>query len=92
MKKPSPTKVCTTPKPIPPTVVALQAWTIKKHGDKFYIRPTSFIRKPQWSKGYRSLQAACMALSRKLAEEWTARNERWRRIEAHALSRVSNEG
>jgi len=79
-------------KGIPPTVVALQAWTIKQQGHKFYIRPTAFIRKPRWSKGYRSLQAACMALSRKLAEEWTARNERWRRIEAHALPRVSKEG
>jgi len=67
-------------RPIPPALFALQAWTIKKHGEKFYIRPTAFRRKPQWSKSYRSLQGACMAVARKLAEEWLDRHDRRRKM------------
>jgi hypothetical protein len=64
-------------KPIPPVLFALKAWTIKQNGDKCYIRPSvAFHDKPQWSKGYRSLQAACSAIARKLAEEWSRRSER----------------
>ena len=62
-------------RPIPPAVFALRAWTIKKRGDKFYIIPSAAFGM-RWSKGYKSLQAACAAITRKLAEEWTARNER----------------
>lgn len=64
-------------KPIPPALFALKAWTIKRNGDKYYISPSvAFHDKPQWSEGYRSLQAACSAIARKLAEEWTRRSER----------------
>ena len=63
-------------KPMELAVVALRAWTIKKQGEKFYISPTAFVRRPRWSKGYSSLQGACMALARKCAEEWTERNDR----------------
>ena len=64
-------------KPIPPALFALKGWTIKQHAEKFYIAPTSaFEDKERWSKGYALLQAACSAISRKLAEEWTARNAR----------------
>ena len=64
-------------RPIPPAVYALKAWTVKEHGDKFYIIPSAAIGM-RWSKGYKSLQAACAAIARKLAEEWTTRNERRR--------------
>ena len=68
-------------KPIPQAVFALKAWTIKEHGGKFFIAPTSsFDDKQRWSKGYASLQRACTAIARKLAEEWTERNERRRKF------------
>jgi hypothetical protein len=58
-------------------VFALKAWTIKKNGEKFYISPSvAFHDRQMWSKGYRSLHAACSAIARKLAEEWTRRSER----------------
>lgn len=64
-------------KPIPSALFALKAWTIKQKGDKYYISPSAaFHDRPQWSKGYRSLQAACSAIARKLAEEWARRSER----------------
>jgi hypothetical protein len=44
------------------------------------------IDKQEWSKGYRSLQAACAAIARKLAEEWTARNSRRRKF--HRLGKA----
>lgn len=62
--------------PIPPVLFALKAWTIKQNGDKYISPSVAFHDKPQWSKGYRSLQAACSAIARKLAEEWTRRSER----------------
>ena len=62
-------------------VFAVKAWTIKKQGEKFYIAQSiAFAEKPHWSKGYASLQAACAAIARKLAEEWTARNARRRKF------------
>lgn len=64
-------------KPIAPVLFALKAWTIKQNGEKYYISPSvAFHDKPQWSKSYRSLQAACSAIARRLAEEWTRRSER----------------
>ncbi len=66
-------------KPNGATVFALKSWTIKASSDgkAFFISPSvAFDDKPTWSKRYRSLQAACAAISRKLAEEWTARNAR----------------
>lgn len=64
-------------RPIPPAVFALQAWTIKESGGKFFIAPTArFEDKPNWSKGYTSLQSACSAIARRHAEEWTQRNAR----------------
>ena len=66
-------------RPIPPAVFALKAWTIKEHGGKFYIAPTASLDdKRRWSKTYATLQSACTAIARKLAEEWTTRNERRR--------------
>jgi hypothetical protein len=62
-------------KPIAPAVFALRAWTIKKSGNKFYIIPSGAFGM-RWSKSYKSLQAACAAIARKHAEEWTQRNER----------------
>lgn len=62
-------------RPIPPALFALKAWTIKKSGNKFYIIPSAPFGM-RWSKSYKSLQAACAAIARKLAEEWTSRNER----------------
>jgi hypothetical protein len=64
-------------RPIPPAVYALKAWTIKKRGGKFFIIPSAAFEM-RWSKPYKSLQAACAGISRKLAEEWTTRNERRR--------------
>jgi len=64
-------------KPIEPAIYALKAWTIKKQGDKFYIIPSAAFGM-RWSKSYGSLQAACMGVARKLAEEWTQRDERRR--------------
>jgi hypothetical protein len=65
-------------KPVSTTVFALKAWTIKRRGDKFYIgRSASFDDKRRWiNTSYGSLQAACMAIARKHAEEWRARSER----------------
>jgi hypothetical protein len=64
-------------RPIPPAVFALRAWTIKQQGDKFYIAPTAvFDDRQRWSKGYDTLQRACMAIARKHVEEWLKRNKR----------------
>ena len=68
-------------KPIPPALFALKGWSIKKQDEKFFISPTAaFDDKSAWSRGYSSLQAACQAIARKLAEEWAARNERRRKF------------
>lgn len=68
-------------KPNSPALFALKSWTIKQHGGTFRIAPTaSFGGAPTWSKGYKSLQAACSAIARKLAEEWTARKARQQQI------------
>jgi hypothetical protein len=73
-------------KPVPPALFALKAWTIKKQGEKYYISPTAtFDDKTRWSKGYDSLQSACQAIARKLAEEWTEREVRRRSF--HRLKR-----
>lgn len=61
------------------TVFALKSWTIKvtNDGKAFCISPSvAFDDMRMWSKRYRTLQAACSAIARKLAEEWTARNVR----------------
>jgi hypothetical protein len=64
-------------RPIPPACFALKSWTIKQQGEKFVIAPTaSFDDKTRWSKPYASLQAACAAISRRLAEEWLERAQR----------------
>ena len=63
-------------RPIPPPVFLLKAYAIKQNGEKFHISPSASGDAARWSKGYRSLQAACAAIARKLAEEWTARNAR----------------
>ena len=66
-------------RPIPPAVFALKAWTIKQHDDRFFIAQTaSFDEKSRWSKPYKTLQAACAAIARKLAEEWRSREQRRR--------------
>jgi hypothetical protein len=58
-------------------VYALKGWTIRNVGDKFFIAPTAhFGDRPQWSKPYRSLQNATAAIARKLAEEFTMRQNR----------------
>ncbi len=75
-------------KPIPPATFALKAWTIKEHGGRFYIAPTaSFDDKAKWSKPYATLQRACTAIARKLAEEWTTRNDRRRAV--HGVKEVA---
>lgn len=61
-------------RPIPPAVFALKAWRIKKQGDKFFISPA--IAGAKWSKPYATLQRACTAIARKLADEWRQRNDR----------------
>ena len=66
-------------RPIPPATYALKAWTVKQHGDKFYIAPTaSFDDRTRWSKPYTTLQRACTAIARKLAREWQSRDNRRR--------------
>ena len=73
-------------RPIPPAVFALKAWTIKESGGKYFISATGrFEDKPQWGKGYKSLQSACSAVARKLAEEWAERNAR--RCKFHRIGR-----
>ena len=74
---------------IRPARFALKQWTLKRHGAKFYIAPAvSFDDKAKWSKAYNSLQAACAAIARKHAEEWTERNARYVRwCAGHGLSK-----
>ncbi len=68
-------------RPIPPATFALKAWTIKQRGGKFYISPTaSFDDKTRWSKPYTTLQHACTAIARKLADEWRGRDQRRRQF------------
>lgn len=75
-------------KPIAPAIFALKPWTIKEHGGKFYIAPTAaFDDKRLWSKPYATLQRACAAIARKLAEEWLARDKRRRSY--HGLKEVA---
>lgn len=75
-------------RPIPPALYALKAWTIKRVGDKFFVAPsTAFGNKPNWSKAYASLQAACAAIARNLAEEWTGRHMRHRKLRRLARER-----
>jgi hypothetical protein len=63
---------------MPPPVFQLRAWTIKQSGNRFHIIPSASFGM-RWSKGYKSLQAACAAIARKHAEEWIARNARYAR-------------
>ena len=72
-------------RPVPPPVFLLKAFAIKEHDEKFYIAPSG-SGDPRWSKGYRSLQGACAAIARKLAEEWTARNARRRKFHGRKRS------
>ena len=74
---------------IRPARFALRQWTIQRRGEKFYIAPAaSFDTKATCSKGYKSLQAACAAIARKHAEEWTERNARYVRwCAGHGLSK-----
>jgi hypothetical protein len=74
-------------RPIPPPVFLLKAYAIKQRGEKFCVAPSAVVDKQQWSKGYRSLQAACAAVARKLAEEWTACNARRRKFHRPAKER-----
>jgi len=68
-------------RPIPPAVFALKAWTIKQHGDKFYVAPTAaFDDKMKWSKPYATLQRATTAIARKLADEWLQRSDRQQKV------------
>jgi hypothetical protein len=61
----------------PLEVYALQAWSVKKLGDNWYVSPTAcFDNKPEWSKPYASLYRATTAIARKLAEEVLARQKR----------------
>jgi hypothetical protein len=55
---------------------ALRAYTVRRHGDKFYIAPTCAFEKPRWSKAYASLQAACATIARRHADEWRERDQR----------------
>jgi hypothetical protein len=71
-------------RPIPPATFALKSWTIKMQNDKYFVAPTaSFDDKTRWSKSYATLQHACTAIARKLAEEWTTRNKK--RAASHGL-------
>jgi hypothetical protein len=67
-------------RPIPPALFAMKSWRIKKQGNKFFIAPTAaFDDRVKWSKPYATLQRACTAIARHMADEWRERNERRRR-------------
>jgi hypothetical protein len=55
---------------------ALRAYSIRRHGEKFYVAQTCAFDKPSWSKPYASLQAACSAIARRHADEWRTRDNR----------------
>ena len=61
----------------PAAIYALQSWSVKKSGSKWYIAPTArFEDKPPWSKPYATLQRATTAIARKLADEVMKRHKR----------------
>jgi hypothetical protein len=55
-------------------VYALRSHTVKIKDGKFYTAPT--IDQSTFSGPYKSLQACCQAISRKLGEEFTKRKQR----------------
>ena len=58
-------------------VFALKGYTIKTDHGKFYVAPTGL---KTWSGPYKSLQHATTAIARKLAREFTSRDERARQL------------
>lgn len=66
-------------------VLALQGYTIKTDRGKFYVAPTGL---KTWSGPYKSLQHATTAITRKLAREFTSREERARQLRAEFEQRL----
>lgn len=54
-------------------VFALKGFTVKCERGKFYVSPTGLN---QWSGPYKSLHHATSAIARKLAREFTTRDDR----------------
>ena len=61
-------------------VFALKGFTIKSKSGKFFVSPTG---RDTWAGPYKSLHHATTAIARKLAREFTERNERLQRSHEH---------
>ena len=63
-------------------VFALKGYTVKTESGQFFVSPTGLNR---WAGPYKSLQHATTAIARKLAREFTQRNERLAALKAPRL-------
>ena len=59
-------------------VFALKGFTIKSKSGKFFVLPTG---RDTWAGPYKSLHHATTAIARKLAREFTERNQRLRQLQ-----------
>ena len=59
-------------------VFALKGFTIKSDRGKFFVSPTGHST---WAGPYKSLHHATTAIARKLAREFTERNQRLQQVE-----------
>jgi len=59
-------------------VFALKGFTIKSKSGKFFVSPTG---RDTWAGPYKSLHHATTAIARKLAREFTERNQRLRQLQ-----------
>ena len=57
-------------------VYALKSWTIKKHGDEFFVAASAQSGQHKWRGPYASLQRATHAIARKLQWEFARRHKR----------------
>ena len=57
-------------------VYALQSWTIRKSGDRFYIAASGQSGTHKWRGPYANLQRATTAIARKLQFEFTRRHNK----------------
>ena len=60
-------------------VFALEGFTIKTEGAKFFVSPTGLNR---WAGPYKSLHHATTAIARKLSREFTQRDQRLQQHQA----------
>ena len=58
-------------------VFALKGFTIKSQRGQFFVSPTG---RDTWAGPYKSLHHATTAIARKLAREFTERNERLQQV------------